>query len=75
MRISKHFETPPKQPQCQSKNHNTFPLPARRPIFPEGVELDISEVAQALWEAPFAVLAHDIEVGGWGSRSGGLRVQ
>ena len=36
-----------------------------RPIFAQ--EIDISEAARARWEAPFAVLAHDIKVcgGGW----------
>lgn len=32
-----------------------------RPIFSR--EIEISDVARELWEAPFAVLAHDIEVG------------
>jgi hypothetical protein len=35
----------------------------RRPIFGPDAEIEISQVARELWEAPFAVLAHDIEVG------------
>lgn len=30
-----------------------------RPLFDENQEIDITEVSKVLWEAPFAVLAHD----------------
>ncbi|KAL4853718.1 hypothetical protein ACK3TF_005327 [Chlorella vulgaris] len=35
----------------------------KKPIFGPDAEIEISQVARELWEAPFAVLAHDIEEG------------
>lgn len=42
---------------------HSAPLHRRRPIFREEDEVEIHEVARALWDAPFAVLAHDVEEG------------